>query len=404
MSTKCGVGYSEQANSYEAAVAAAKEALEKAGVEKPSMVLFYTTSKHNPEQTAAGIRSVIGTEAKLIGGSSVGVITNDKLGYEGYQTGVAVLYNPQMDVDTFVQGELNLDEYTAGAELAKQIQSKAYAGDPQVLLMYDSIKIAGKELNLATPMIAGMKSQMASWPSIAGVGVFADMQWTEPFLWRDDEKFTQAALALVLSNKVRMDQVIIHGCVPVGDYHTITKTDGNVVLEIDGQPATDAIAQMLGAGSDKTWEDYPLFVTLGVNRGDKWDDYDPKMYTNRLTLSVDKERKGLVMFENDLQAGMEFQLMRRDVEDFSYMRSVVEEFMAEVKKEAKPFFALYIDCAGRASRYCGSDQEEAAELQAILGDSIPLLGMFSGVELAVVQDELRPLDWTGVLCVFSDVS
>ena len=48
----------------------------------------------------------------------------------------------------------------------------------------------------------------------------------------------------------------------------------------------------------------------------------------------------------------------------------------------KPFFALYIDCAGRASAYCGSDGEEAAEVQRVLGREIPLLGIYCGVEIA----------------------
>jgi len=31
-----------------------------------------------------------------------------------------------------------------------------------------------------------------------------------------------------------------------------------------------------------------------------------------------------------------------------------------------------------------------------------LLGMFSGVEIAKVGQEMQALDWTGVLCVFSE--
>jgi hypothetical protein len=37
-----------------------------------------------------------------------------------------------------------------------------------------------------------------------------------------------------------------------------------------------------------------------------------------------------------------------------------------------------------------------------LGDKIPLLGIYSGVEIARVGGDLQPLDWTGVLCIFSE--
>jgi hypothetical protein len=32
---------------------------------------------------------------------------------------------------------------------------------------------------------------------------------------------------------------------------------------------------------------------------------------------------------------------------------------------------------------------------------MPLLGMYSMIEIAQVAGEVQPLDWTGVLCVFS---
>jgi small ligand-binding sensory domain FIST len=106
-----------------------------------------------------------------------------------------------------------------------------------------------------------------------------------------------------------------------------------------------------------------------------------------------------VRFEPDLVAGSEVQLMCRSV-DFSYVARRTEELLARVA-DRHAFFALYIDCAGRASAYCGSDGEEAEEVRRVIGQRIPLLGAYSGVEIAKVGAEVRPLDWTGVLCVLS---
>jgi len=36
-----------------------------------------------------------------------------------------------------------------------------------------------------------------------------------------------------------------------------------------------------------------------------------------------------------------------------------------------------------------------------VGSRIPLLGMYSGVEIARVKGQVMPLDWTGVLCIFT---
>ena len=38
----------------------------------------------------------------------------------------------------------------------------------------------------------------------------------------------------------------------------------------------------------------------------------------------------------------------------------------------------------------------------MIGSVMPLLGMYAGVEIAKVGLEMEALDWTGVLCVFSE--
>lgn len=57
---------------------------------------------------------------------------------------------------------------------------------------------------------------------------------------------------------------------------------------------------------------------------------------------------------------------------------------------------------GRAASYCGSDGEEGAEIQKVIGSRMPLLGMYTGVEIGSVAGRQQPLDWSGVLCVFSE--
>jgi len=92
--------------------------------------------------------------------------------------------------------------------------------------------------------------------------------------------------------------------------------------------------------------------------------------------------------------------MRRSI-DFDYIRERTEDLLKRVR-DRQPVFALYIDCAARASAYCGTEREEADEVQRAIGSRMPLLGMYSGVEIAKVGGDMQALDWTGVLCVFSE--
>ena len=142
------------------------------------------------------------------------------------------------------------------------------------------------------------------------------------------------------------------------------------------------------------------FITFGVNKGDKFGEFKEENYASRLCMAVDKERRGLIMFEPDLEPGSEIQLMRRSL-DFQYIRERAGDLLKRIGNR-KPIFALYLDCAGRASAYCGTEGEEAEELQEAIGSKMPLLGMYSCVEIAKVGNDVQALDWTGVLCVFSE--
>ncbi len=406
MASKAGVGFSENPKSKEAGVEAAKAAMGEAGIENCDLAMMFSTSKHDPAQLRDGVRSVIGPHARLIGGYSNGIITNDKLGYDGFEMGVAVLSSDTVRVDMFVEGGLVNNEFNVGAALGNQVKGKDYLGKPNILLMYDFVKEKPPEgmswnINWATPLLEGMGQSLGDWPPAAGLAMMGDWQSSPTYQWFDDRIERHTAMALVLSGGVQMDTLIMHGCKPLSDYRVITKADQNIVLEIDGKPAMDVVADMLGPDRFKEWLDYPFFIILGVNRGEKFGEFKEDNYANRLIAGVDKDRKGLIMFEPDLKVGTEVQLMRRSFSDFEYVRQRSEEMLKRTEGR-NPFFCFYIDCAGRASAYSGTEGEEAAEVQKIIGSKMPLLGVYSGVEIAKVGDVMQPCVFTGVLCVFSE--
>lgn len=404
--SKAGVGFTEDHDSKKAGAEAAKKAVDQLG-DTPSLAMIYHTAKHNPQKFGEGVRSVIGPKCNLIGGYAAGIITKDHLGYDGFQGAVATLKMDTTKYDMFLEKDLKgRGEATVGRALAKQIRNKDYVGQPGIVYMYDTVKsfseTGGFDMNIGTYLVDGMTEVMGKWPTAAGYGMIGNMQFNPTHQYFNDQILQQAAMALVFHGpKFRMDTTIFHGCKPASDYHKITKADKNVVLEIDGKPALEKVAEMLGAGSDKSWEEYPLFVTFGVNRGDKFGEYKEENYANRLCMAIDKKRKGLVMFEPDLTEGTEVQLMRRSI-DFDYIKDRAQKLYDKLAGR-KPFFAHYIDCAGRAGNYCGSEREEGAEIQKVIGSKIPLLGMYTGVEIGEVgSQKQQALDWSGVLCVFSE--
>lgn len=366
----------------------------------PVCALLFSTSRHDPKELLASVRAALPEGVPVYGGYAVGIIDAETLGYDGFQVGVALFWLVGAELEVIVGRGLNVDEAGVGRELIQQLSSRSFRGTPSLLLLYDSVNRTGNhfQFNMATSIIEGSLSRLPDEVTLVGAGLVGDMQCRSTHQWTGEAVEDQTALLLAFSGGVEIEQVVLHGCRPASAYHEITRTDGNVVLEIDRRPALEVIAELLGSQSGRTWRDYAFFVTLGVNKGDKFAAFDPEVYANRMCSGVDQERGGLVMFEPDLREGDQVQLMLRDV-DYSY---IGDSIRANLERNAprRPIFALYIDCAGRASAYSHLDQEEATFVQAALKDICPLLGFYSGVELARVAGRPQALDWTGVLCLF----
>lgn len=403
MMTRVGVGYSEESVSFEAGARAARQAHDRLDGRTCDVALLFTTSAHDSAEVARGVRSVIGAQARLMGGFAVGVITNDELGYDGHQVGIALFDLDGARVDLFQEGPLAGNEQAVGETLGRRIVETVRDGERHTLLLYDSVnRTDGRfRLNMATPLLKGLEEHLseADMAHLVGAGLVGDMACRPTWQWFDDDLEQQTAMAMVASGGLTMHSTIIHGCRPASDYRTVTKSDGPAVLEIDGRPALEVVAEMLGADSDISWKDYSFFVTLGVNKGEKYGPFREEDYANRLCLRADEKRKALVMFEPDLVPGSEIQLMRRSI-DFSYIEQRVGDLLDNLPQDKQPVFAFYIDCAGRAAAYSGADEEEAAAVMERLGPDIPLLGIYSGVEIGQVRGRAQPLDWTGVLAVF----
>lgn len=396
-----GVGFSENPDTNLAGAEAASEALKRAGVEHADLVMLFATALHDQARLLRSVRSVVGS-AKIVGGGAGGVLTNDRLDFGGCSVGVAVLASQSMTIETFLERGLDAGpsaEFDVGHRLGTRIR-RARSAAAGLVLLYECVKKHvpdGAMLNMGTPLLEGMGAALGTWPPVVGAGLLADQRWRPACQFVDDELAPQSALAILLSGNVRMSTMTTNGLRPMSTYREITAADGPTVLAIDGRPALEVI-QDLG-GPDLRWQDYPLTLTLGVNSGDPFGPFREDAYSNYLCVAVDRERRGLVMSDTYLRPGTRVQLMRRS-NDFTELRAKAEELVASVR-ERQPFFALYIDCAGRSSRYLRTETEDAAEIQQAVGD-IPLLGIYSGSEIARVGDTVQRLNHAGILALLHE--
>jgi hypothetical protein len=400
--TKAGTGFSQLENAFEAGVEIAQKATRGLQLSDQTLFFLFATPHHKIDLLINGVRSVIGNKAEIFGCSTTGLVTNNFISYTGVLAGGAFLSSDVSFFKLFFEENIKDREFEAGKAIAKKIRDANTSDNASLIFFYDSIKVTSMEgqpmLNVATPILEGFYAAYQYWPTVAGVGAWGDMNIVYPCaVWAGKENGRHALAAARIEEPIKMDTIILHGTRPASGYHTITKAEKNVIFELDGKPALEVVDKLLGGSVP--WEEFPLLVTLGVNNGNKFDEYKEENYASRLCLSIDKQRKALIMFETDLTEGSEVQLMRRNI-DFKYIQPQVDKLFSKVGTR-KPILAFYIDCLGRVSGFSGLPEEDSLEVIRVLGD-IPFLGIFSGVEIANVGQHVRALDWTGVLCLFSE--
>ncbi len=396
-------GSSDHSNSATAGAHCATRALAELDA-SPALALAFCGGRHEPEPFLEGLREVLG-DLPVVGGAGVGAMTSNLLGASGYECAVA-LFPSGLAPSHYAVESLEEDDYDAGRKLADGLLPRI-GPDSVILLFYDSVR-AGLPpvLHVASRLVDGINAVFdaafaGAAPTVIGGGTLRDFELSGGYVFDGRRARRHAVVAAVLPDSLRADSAIMHGCTPASAFLDITRIDGATVYELDGRPAVEVLAGKLGIPPrELAAQRVSLAITLGEKHGDPYAPFEEGNYVNRLVANSDPETGAITLFEADFAAGSRVQLMVTDAER---MCASVEKHTRELLDralDASTVFALYVDCAGRASAFSASPVEEASIVQRHIGNRTPWLGFYSGVEIAPLLGRTRPLDWTGVLTLF----
>ena len=216
---------------------------------------------------------------------------------------------------------------------------------------------------------------------------------------------------------------VTQGCQPVAPARSITGADGNLITELDGEPALDVLLEDLRISLDQPEEAMAeLRKTLvGLTQGSE----DVVSRTGhfgvdvivRHIIGLDPRRRGVAIADK-VDEGMRLAFCRRNAEA---ARADLVRICAEIREELEPeelpravahalaapgplagphpasqiAGAVYVSCAGRGGPHFGGPSAEMQSVRRALGD-VPLVGFFAGGEIA----RSHLYGYTGVLTVF----
>ena len=180
------------------------------------------------------------------------------------------------------------------------------------------------------------------------------------------------------------------GCSPIGPHRTITQSQRNILVTIDGQRALDVLKQDIGEILSRELMRIggTVFVGLPIPGSDTGD------YLVRNLVGLDPE-DGLVAVAELVEQGQQIMFCRRDAatarEDLNRMLRALKGRLS-----APPRGGIYCSCLGRGINLFGPDSAELEQIRDTLGD-FPLVGFYANGEIS--QDRLY--GYTGVLTLFT---
>lgn len=185
------------------------------------------------------------------------------------------------------------------------------------------------------------------------------------------------------------------GWTTFGPERIITKSEGNLLFELDGKPALDLYKTYLGEKADELPKSallYPLSVKVT-------DDAEPLV---RTILNID-EAENTMTLAGDVPEGARVQLMMSSVDDIANGAFHAAELAMGGRKKS-PELALLISCIGRKLVMDQRTEEEIEEVKAVIGDNTVISGFYSYGEMAPFsgQDSCKLHNQTMTLTLFSE--
>tara|TARA_Y100001970_G_scaffold294346_1_gene451136 strand:- start:14775 stop:15905 length:1131 start_codon:yes stop_codon:yes gene_type:complete len=202
------------------------------------------------------------------------------------------------------------------------------------------------------------------------------------------EEPTEGGVSGVLfSGDVGLTTGLSQGCSPVGEIHDVTRSEDNLLLELDGRPALDVFKEDIGEVLARKLERVGgyIHVALPVSGDDSGD------YLVRNMIGIDPKNKILAIGDR-ISAGDRVMFVRRDgTSAMKDLNRMLTDIMS--RSIGAPKAALYYSCVARGPNLFGPDSIELTAVQEALGADVPLVGFFANGEIS----KNRVYGYTGVL-------
>jgi hypothetical protein len=332
----------------------------------PSLVLVFAAPRFFQDPAFPGLLGRAFPRARRLGVSTAGEISNG-----GVSEDSAVITALRFEGGEFSVAATDLtgmaDSHAAGRRLAEQL---AGPGLKAMLLLSQGVAVNGSEL------IAGALSALERDVLLTGGLAGDNGAFARTWALLDDRVSDRMVLALGFRGEgLRFSHGSFGGWQSFGPARRATRAAGNVLYELDGEPALDIYKRYLGEYADDLPASGLLFPFAILS--------DSREETGliRTLLGID-QAEGSLTLAGDIPEGGFLKLMHASTEALVDGAEAAAHAASGLARDKAPTLAILVSCIGRKLVMGDRVDEEVEAVAAVFGQSCALTGFYSYGEIS----------------------
>ena len=308
----------------------------------------------------------------LVFGSTSGDITAHFVDDESITITAIEFERTRFEIKTWNVLNSDLDSYKTGKKLINQFDRE---GLKHVFIISEGSFINGSQLT------KGMNAESDNNLLITG-GLCGDAARFEKTLssYNENPKPGEIVAIGFYGETFEVSFSIHGGWTPYGPERIVTKSESNVLFELDGKPALDLYKKYLGDKSDGL-PGAALLYPLNVKSENE------KQSFVRTILNINEEQNTMIL-AGDIPENSKVQLMMTNVDNIANASELAAKQALE-KRKSKPQLALLVSCIGRKLVLDQRVEEEIEEVVSIVGEDTTICGFYSYGEIAPFNSEIN---------------
>ncbi|MFK7760231.1 MAG: FIST N-terminal domain-containing protein [Phycisphaerales bacterium] len=236
-------------------------------------------------------------------------------------------------------------------------------------------------------------------------------------LFLDGEIRNYGAIGITLSGNLQVDTIVSQGCRPVGEPMVITRAKGNLILELGGKPAIEAIRESLQSLTNDDQDLLENGLLMGRVINEQQSRFGRGDFLIRNIMGGD-EQSGAIAIADLIQAG---QTIQPHLHDEQTAREDLSLMLDAQRLYDRPAGALVVSCTGRTHEFFGDRGHDAQAIRHAFDPpvdgptlakagrelnapdrGIPLAGFFGAGEIGPVGDSIFQHGHTTVAALFRE--